>query len=201
MLSRIRAFFSVRPRPADNPDALWDAACALLGPHMRLNSRPGSKVDHRSRREVQSAISYFERILVFVPNSWAAYWMLGKAHQFLSNHAPSRDAFAQAWALNPGSRDVGRELGIALTELGEFEAALEICRELVTNHPGDPGLIANFGLALLMVGDVKHAQTRIQEALSLDPSDPITAFLDRRIAEIAAGQRAIPKTPDGLRGP
>lgn len=80
---------------------------------------------------------------------------------------PSADALA-------GKSQRGKELMAA----GRYTEAVPVYRELVAAMPGNPGLLANLGMALHLAGEDEAAVAPLQAALRLEPGSlPANLFL------------------------
>jgi Flp pilus assembly protein TadD len=178
-------------------DALYQRGVGLIDPYMKLTDRSAARGEGRERH-LRAGIACLDRLLVLAPGNWAALWIRGKAFQSLGEHGSAADSFAQAYRIQDGNPDVGRELVVELLETRGFAQAVDISQQLARRHPQNAGLWANLALALLLAHDLPAARKAIDEALRLDSSDAITLALKQRIDEIAAGRRPQPMTLQDL---
>jgi tetratricopeptide (TPR) repeat protein len=176
-------------------DALFRRGADLVDPHMLLVDR---KAAARNDAEVQIGIACLNRVVEINPSNWSALWIRGKAFQSLGEHRDAVESFRAAYRLNPDHPDVARELAVELLETQRFREAATIAREISNRSPQDAGLIANLALALLMSGELPAAREAIADALELDPNDPISKALAKRIDDVANGSRPQPKSLEEL---
>jgi tetratricopeptide (TPR) repeat protein len=177
----------------DDHDALYRRGVGLIDPYMKLAGRTAAPAEDRDRN-LRAGIACLDRALALAPSNWAALWIRGKAFQSLGEHQSAADSFGRAYQIQSANPDVGRELVVELLETRVFARAVDIAEQLAVQHPQNAGLQANLALAQLMAHNLPAALKAIDEALRLDPSDPITTALKRRIDEIAAGRRPQPMT-------
>lgn len=172
-------------------DTLYRRGVDLIQPHMLLVDR---KAAPRNDAEVRVGIACMDRVLDIDPSNWSALWIRGKAFQSLGQHEKAVESFRSAYRINAGQPDVAREFEEELLETEHFREAADIARAASDRSPRNAGLKANLALALLLSGDASSAQQAITEALRLDPTDPISKALARRIFEVASGARPQPKS-------
>jgi len=157
---------------------------------------PSRKPGLLARRRLHEAKSCFETALGIVPDSWQSLWALGKIHQRLGELPEALDHLARAHEIDPSQPDVAREAGIAATDIGDGPAAVRFTKAAIAAKPGDPGLVSNLAMALLIDGDVEGARAAAGEAASRAPSDPITNAVRDLVEEVAQGKR--PRPASGL---
>jgi len=105
---------------------------------------------------------------------------------------PAYDDFHRAYALEKANPNVARELVGICMALGKGEEAVQLSREILEREPADPGLIANYALALLIAGNVQDSEAAVESSLKLDPDDQITHYLASLIASVRTGRTARP---------
>lgn len=174
-------------------DAAFRKASEIVAPSMVL---AGTTPEPVNRAKVVEAIGLLESALRHDPRNWAAYWILGKAHQELEDKPAAYDAFKRAAEIHPYHPDVAREECLALLALDRAAEAVPVAQRAVNYNPEDPGLVANLALAQLLRGDVAAAEQNASKALAAAPDDPVTGTLVKLIADVKAGTRARPTTLD-----
>jgi Flp pilus assembly protein TadD len=179
---------------------LYKRGTSLIDPYMTLANRGVAKTDDREAH-LQAGIACLDRVLALSPTNWAAFWMRGKALQALGEHPRAVKSFASAYDIQPINPDVGREYVLELLETRAFSEAVSVSQTVVQKHPHDAGLLANLALAQVLDRDVQHASRTIADALVLEPRDPVTMALKRRIEDIAAGRRNQPQSIQELEAP
>lgn len=164
------------------------------GEFMLADAGPVGKPGWFARRKLAKAISYFETTLSINPEGWQSLWALGKIYQQLEQPLKALRCFARAHDLNPNQPDVAREAGIAATDAEDGIAAVRFSRAALAAQPDDPGLLANFALALVISGELQAARQAIDECLGRAPNDRISRALSKIIEDVAAGRRPQPKS-------
>jgi Flp pilus assembly protein TadD len=134
-----------------------------------------------------------ERVTDLNSGNWNAWWGLGIARRLLGDHENAYAAFARAYGLNPNNVEVGRNLAAECVALGYGREAVEISAAVMRLAPDQPGLIANYALALLINGDPHSARDEAARALALDPGDEVTRNLCGFIDDVLAGRTSAPK--------
>lgn len=178
-------------------DEAFRKASELVSPSMVL---AGTTPEPVNRAKVVEAIGLLESALRHDPRNWAAYWILGKAHQALEDKPAAHDAFKRAAEIHPYHPDVAREQCLALLALDRAAEAVTVAQRAVNYNPEDPGLVANLALAQLLHGDVAAAEQNASKALAAAPDDPVTGTLVKLIADVKAGTTARPTTLDTAGG-
>lgn len=173
-------------------DELYQRAAALIDGLLILHSKEPAPLERPQHQRLEQAIPLFEEVVRLNPHNWAAMWLLGKVYQRLVNYEQSLNWFARAHRVNPEQVDVAREASIAAMEVGRPAEAIPFCECAIENNPNDPGLRANFALALLFSERPLEARHVAAEALQRDPADAITAQIVRFITEVLDGKRPCP---------
>ncbi len=173
--------------------------CDLLEKHLTLHGQEPAPSSSKEA-EVREGIRWLKRAVGIQPRAWCVWWMIGKAHQALDDHARACEAFRQANRLCGHNADVPRELSLECLQVGQFVEAVEVARRAVRLNRADPDLQANLALALLLAGDLDEALDQAEQASARSPQDEINAFLLGVIREVNAGRRPQPKTLAELEG-
>ncbi len=190
------------PEPTDPialHDYLYNRASALVKPYLILQSVPTkSTKSNQVKKDLETAVSLFERVLGMNDQNWAAAWQAGKAAQSLGDQERAYGFFKRSFAVMKENPDVARELMLTCLDTKRADEAVEIAEQGVRLADGDAGLKANLALALLCAGKLSRAETAIDAAIQQDPQDEISMTLRRLIAEVKRGERKQPQTPADL---
>ncbi|WP_339736281.1 hypothetical protein [uncultured Gimesia sp.] len=190
---------------ADSPiskehDRLYRAGLDLINPYMRLVGRDARPVDSElARKELAQGKELLKCVLEINQGNGAAWWLIGKAEQALGDAEAACDAFGDAYRLKNENPDTAREYMFECLKLGRTKEAIAAARHAKRLKPGDMGLVANLGLALLIGGELDEAAATIEEALTGTPDDPISANLKQVIEDIRAGLRPQPQNLGDLK--
>src|SRR5262249_7949893 len=79
------------------------------------------------------------------------------------------ECYRRALELNPQANDVRMNLGVVLSDLGQFEEALEYLREAVRIDPTSPDTLQNLGMTLGRMGRWPEALDYYERALRQSP--------------------------------
>jgi len=133
-----------------------------------------------------------ERVLELNSSNFAAMWFLGLAHRLQGDERGAYHWLAKAYHLAPQQRDVGRELAIQCMRMGLGREVLDVSSEVLRQHPGDAGLMANHALALLINGQVAEAKASVAAANLATPGDKKIIAFSNLIDDVANGRTRQP---------
>src|SRR5262245_39736714 len=143
--------------------AAYKKGSDLLLKHINLHEQEPTAAPNKEA-ELREGLGLLQRAVALQPRSWPAHWLIGKAHQTLSDHPRACEAFRQATRFCQDNPDVPRELCLECLQLGQFREAVEAARLAVRADRSDPGLLANLALALVLAGDVAEALDLAEQA-------------------------------------
>lgn len=174
-------------------DRLYREASQLISPYMHLVNAQVQRADTpEAKQQLTRGIELMRQAIAIFPANWAAWWIVGKAHQALSDSQQACDAFARSFGLQRNNVDVAREYMFECLNVGKADKGIAVARHASALKPEDAGLIANLALAQLLGGQLTEAAQTIDKALALSPGDGIPNNLRRIIAEVQSGQRPQP---------
>jgi tetratricopeptide (TPR) repeat protein len=177
----------------------YEEASALIRNAIPLHERPHMPAPGWFlRRRLNRALSLFERVLQLNPENWAAMWLAGKVHQRLGDMATALSWFERAYQVNPSQPDVAREASMCAMDVGRHDAAIVFAHRATQIGPANAGLHANLALAYLLGGHLADAQARIDQSLTIDPSDGISLTIKAIIQHFASNGRTPPTTTPAL---
>ena len=121
----------------------------------------------------EEAVSSFEHVLSLRPHDVQAEDNLGLSQQGLGHIEEAKAAFQNAIAWQ-GSAPVDAQpflnLGILLTDQGEFAEAVDRLNQAATLAPDNPKIHEELGRALQSKGDLEAAQNQLEAAVRLAPN-------------------------------
>ncbi len=173
-------------------DALFHEAGKLLGPYLDRMNNSNPQLGLLARWRVKRGVRKYERVVEAAPEHAAAHWLIGVSHRLLGDRERSYQGFRHAYLLRPDHADVAREYVLQCMATERASEAVRAAERICALYPNDVGLLANFGLTLLVAGNVERALTVTRQALERDPDDEITLMLVRMIEDVAAGRRPRP---------
>jgi tetratricopeptide (TPR) repeat protein len=172
-------------------DELHKGAFDLLLPYLECG-------DHRvvtseaDRLMVERGCQMLKRAFALNPLNWAAMWASGMAYRAIGDSQLALTSFREAYAIERVDTNVGRELAHECIRLGRADEAVSICLEVLEMNPFDAGLIANYGLALLISKRIEEASHAVEASLSLSPDYPITLQLASLVTAVKEGRHPAP---------
>jgi regulator of sirC expression with transglutaminase-like and TPR domain len=115
----------------------------------------------------------------------------------------ARADFEAAIKLAPGFGEAHRNLGVALGERGQWEAAKSAFMQAIRLHAGDADALVNLAICRRRLGERDAARQDLEMALSLDPGKKraealLVAWREQDAAERAETAEALGKPPPGL---
>jgi Flp pilus assembly protein TadD len=121
-------------------------------------------------------------------------WALGKIYQRLDEYSTAMDWFSKANELEPSNPDILREGALCAMKIGKGIIAVQMAASAVELKPGDPGLVSNLALALLIDNRIDEARRMAREAVQAHPEGKIAKAVEQLIEDVHAGRRPRPKT-------
>jgi predicted O-linked N-acetylglucosamine transferase (SPINDLY family) len=161
----------------------------------------------RAGRHVD-AVRVFEQVLDCDPDNFDALQLLGLARFRSGDPAAGIVLLERALAIHAGHGPTLNNLGNALLAIGDFRGALAAYRRAAAALPAPNSMVLrNIGIALYEGGDLDDARSKFEDALKLNPRDPIPwnwigriecdADRDERAAAaVAAALSLDPNQPD-----
>lgn len=162
--------------------ARYSEAVAAL--HHAIELQPDSSLAYQQLGTVYQqignktrALENYEKANALNPTA-QAYSNVGMLYHQQRDYPRAVEAYRQAIALRPNSAATHRNLGDALSRLGQRAAALAAYRQAVSLaesdlkiNPRDPMTLASIAVYLEKAGRDPEARVRLQRALALAPKD------------------------------
>ena len=191
----------------------------LLHPVPKISlSRETSEIDYRPYHFLSSPTTFFLPNRVTVSVEWGrkrlrnehtfSKFQLFKVdvHEEGASGVPTLNAARQAFRVNPNNDNVHVNLGLALDNKGDLEAAIGEYREALRLNPTYENAHNILGSALYKKGNVDAAIAEYREGLRLDPENDSAHYnlgialgakgtLDGAIAETRTAVRLNPNNP------
>lgn len=160
---------------------------------MHVHDAERKNADSRkAQKDIQTGIAKLKQVVELNPQNWAAYWVMGKGYQALGDHQNAYESFKASWGIHKENADVAREYMVECLNLGRGSEGVTLAEQALTLESNEPGLIANYGLALLIDGQLDSAENQVQRSLQIDNTDKVTKNLQRIIGEVKSGKRPRP---------
>jgi tetratricopeptide (TPR) repeat protein len=145
-----------------DPDALNDLAVA-----------------HSEAGRQREAVATLERVLGRDPDDAKAHELLGLVELRLGHWRQARDASRRAVELRAGLARAWNNLGVALYQLGEFDAALAAWGQAVAREPDLWDALWNLGLKAAERGRPELARPALRRFAAEAPAPPYAAERER----------------------
>jgi hypothetical protein len=150
----------------ENPTALFNLGDALL---------TGGRVDE--------AIRFFEEGFRYRPDELDIRASLGRTLGEKERYAEAAAQFREILKRRPEDHLALTNLGVTLDRMGRSEESLEFLRAAVARKPDFVDAYTNLGGVLLKMGRRGEATIHLQNALRLNPNDPVGKRLMRAAME------------------
>ncbi len=128
-----------------------------------------------AKGDLDAAIESLEALLTAKPNHGQALIVLGEARLATRDPQHAREAFERALDLRGGDPAALVGLGLALVELGSYDAAAAPLGRAITEAGGDRNVLADayrgLGIAWRRRGDLDKAIRELRKAVVEDPED------------------------------
>lgn len=187
--------------PTDRHNQLFKEGSDLISPYMPLHGvEPKDASTKKAQQEIRTGIDKLKQVVVLNPQNWAAYWVMGKAYQALGDNQNAYESFKASWGIHKENADVAREYMFECLNLGKGAEGVTLAEQALNLEPNEPGLIANYALALLIDGQFEAAEKQVQRSLQIDNTDKVTKDLQKIIGEVKSGQRPRPTKFGDLQG-
>lgn len=147
-----------------------------------------------SREEVMQALDDVLEHLQHHPGSVKALLLAGRAQAALQESSAACILLRRAYEIKPDRADVAREYSMALLRNDQVLEALEPARLASESAPEDGATLTNFALATLLNGDPHTALSLAEQALRLNPRDPINRNLLLLLEDVRMGRRPVPRS-------
>jgi tetratricopeptide (TPR) repeat protein len=125
----------------------------------------------------QSSVALWTHDIEAVGGTSTAHHNLGQALK-KADRAAAIQHFHDAIRLNPENALAYLNLGVCLTEKGEWAEAVTYFEKAVSLEPHNPSAHANLGIALSLVGRQAEAAQHLQTALHLHDASEVRSDLD-----------------------
>jgi tetratricopeptide (TPR) repeat protein len=125
---------------------------------------------HRSRGDLDSAISCYQQLLHFKPDHVAAHYCLGSAFAERGLFNDAAASYQLAIHLEPGHADAHNNLGIALAAMGRLDDAVASYQQAIRENPEYAEAHNNLGVAFDRLGRFDDAMASYGKALRLKPN-------------------------------
>jgi len=108
---------------------------------------------------IAAAKTEFQRVLDLDPDNWVAAYRIGQLHRGAGENSAARPFLEQAMRLAPQTAAPGAALAAALKELGEYDQALAVLRDVQHRQHSSPSSLG------LMIADCQIKLGQPEEAL------------------------------------
>ena len=125
---------------------------------------------HLLKREHDAAVEECERAVSLAPNAADTAYNLGIILRFAGRVKDAIPMFERAIRLNPiPPASYLYQLALSYTFIGEFEKAIDVCKEALSKNPDDLVGRVTLVIAYTSLGREGDARTQVSELLRIDP--------------------------------
>ncbi|UYQ95666.1 hypothetical protein MKQ68_11185 [Chitinophaga horti] len=173
-------------------NAGYELACRKMkGLSLMEEYRPRS-MNFLERIRAKGAIKAFQKALQIYPDHWQSLFFLGKIYQRMKDHEKSLYYFESALRVEQDNHNIPQEAALAAMHLNQIEKAIMYSAESVKRKPGDPALMGNHAMNLLIAGQDHEALGTINAALAINGTDSINLRIYQKISGVIAGSEDRP---------
>jgi len=173
-------------------NALFESACTRLKPFVAMGGYAPKKLSSQEATQVRTCVRDLKSCLAFAGNHWQSMVFLAKAHQAMGEHQVSLNWLIQAMDIEKSNHVIPKEASLEAVHLRDIKTAVLYSAEAIRRKPGDPELMGNHAMNLLISGDDAQASATIREALTIAPQDDFNKRISGIIDEVMVGKRARP---------
>lgn len=158
-------------------------------PVRTLKSLRDEAMNRHRAGETDEARKLYEEYLLRVPGDSGVWSNLGALHRSEGRHVLARAAQRRAYAIEPDSEVIQGNLANILTDLGNYEEALELRAKLLKSRPNDQGNKAMIGKALRAMGRYDEGIAHLEKAIEEHP-DYAEMRIQLALTQLAKGDYA-----------
>jgi tetratricopeptide (TPR) repeat protein len=173
-------------------NTLFKNSCERLHGLLILGDYKRTNVGFFEKIKIKKSIRDFGKCLSMVPDHWQSMLFTGKAYQKLGDHQAALSFFEKALEVEHSDHSIPQEASLEANQLGDINKALNYSGEALRRSPGNFILMGNHAMNLLIAGRDNEAAGLIEEALGLQPDDPVNKNVQKLIAEVISGQKKRP---------
>jgi len=141
------------------------------------------------RGDYLAACDSFRAAQALQPEDPALYYNIGQCYDRLGDGAKAERFYNECLARAPGHAECRHALASLLVRVGRRDEAVRMVQDWLAREPKCAAAYAEDGWLWYQAGDLPRAQTRLQQALQLDPHEP------RALIELARVYEAL-RRPD-----
>jgi tetratricopeptide (TPR) repeat protein len=157
--------------PASSVTAPAEAVASAPEPQASAELMAGIKAfDSASYADARK---WFEAAIKKNTGDYQAYFNLGMTCEKLGDKPAAEAAYKSALTAKPDLDTAAAELCALYVDEGRIDEALATARAGLAKHPASAALHENIGVALAARGDQDGAMRELQEAVKIQPSEPM----------------------------
>src|SRR6266404_1655979 len=124
------------------------------------------------RGDYAAARESFQAALTLKPNDPGLLYNVGECYDRLGDPAKAERSYNECLVQTPNHTDCRHALASMLVRVGRKEDATRLVEDWLAREPRLAAAYAEDGWLWHQAGDLPRAQTRLQQALELDPHEP-----------------------------
>ncbi|MDR0229458.1 MAG: SseB family protein [Flavobacteriaceae bacterium] len=161
-----------------------------------LGGEKECNLDDNNIKRLEDSINGFKKALELYPNHWPSMFLMAKSYQALHRHPEALDMLEQACSIELENPDVPREASIEAMYCNNLNKTMSYSEEALRRAPDDHTLMANHAANLILIQKDNEALALINQALLIEPNDPINQNIKSIIDKVITGEMKRPNIED-----
>lgn len=153
-----------------------------------LGGEKEDSLNDNNIKRLENSIVGFKKALELYPNHWPSMFLMAKSYQVLDRHQEALDMLEQACSIELENPDVSREASIEAMYINDLDKTISYSEEALRRASDDHTLMANHAANLILVQRDDEALALINQALLIEPNDPINQNIKSMIDKVITGE-------------
>jgi Flp pilus assembly protein TadD len=144
----------------------------------RYERNPGEKIASiqyaralRALTRYSEAVAVIQTAAIKAPKDFDVLGEYGKALADAGELAQAKDVLTRAYTPDNPRWDVMSAQGTVADRLGDHASAMQFYREALKIAPGEPGVLTNMGLSLMLAKQLPEAEQAVRQAVASPKAD------------------------------
>lgn len=161
-----------------------------------LGGEKEDSLDDNNIKRLEDSINGFKKALELYPNHWPSMFLMAKSYQVLDRHQEALNMLEQACSIELDNPDVAREASIEAMYINDIDKTVLYSEEALRRASDDHTLMANHAANLILIQKDDEALALINQALLIEPNDPINQNIKSMIESVITGKIKRPSIED-----
>jgi len=178
---------------------LFESACNRQEKLIHLDGYHVKSLSTTDKEKLYKSIEEFQGCLAIFPEHWQSMTLMAKSYQRLGQHEKALELLEKAFLIETENTTIPMEASLNAMHLEDIDKAIFYSEESLKRKPNDVALLGNHAMNLLVACKDDEAKRIIQQAMKLDPADPINKNVKSVIDVVLSGKRKRPTFKDAVR--